>query len=80
MIAQEKVKHVKGDGVNTPDLKLFAGAYMTVIYWQADPQNRQQPTIYIHNDNRPADAPLIIHPRNASRLVQVLSVLDNEIG
>ncbi len=75
----QQPKHIKGDGINTPDLKLFVGAYMTVTYWQADPKNNKQSTIHIKSDGGPADSSLVIHPSNVDQLAQVLSFINQQI-
>ena len=79
-MTHQEPKHIKGDGVNTPDLKLFVGAYMTVTFWQADPENKQQPTIYIKNDNRSDNSLLSFHPNHVAQLVEVLAFINKQIN
>ena len=79
-MTQQEPKHIKGNGVTTPDLKLFVGAYITVTYWQADPKNNRQPTIYIKNDRQPGEVALILRPDQAGQLVEVLTFINEQVG
>jgi len=78
-VTQHEPKHIKGDGVTTPDLKLFVGAYITVTYWQADPQNNRQSTIYIKNDRQPGEVSLVVYPNQAAQLADVLSFISRQV-
>ena len=79
-MTHQEPKYIKGDGLNTPDLKLFVGAYLTISYWQADPKNKQQPTIHIKNDSQPGDSALSFHPNHAAQLSAVLSFINKQIN
>ena len=80
IVPEQDPKYLKGDGINSPDLKLFVGAYITVTYWQADPENNQQPVVYIKNDNRSDNAVLAFHSNHLEQLVDVLSFVNKQIN
>ncbi len=77
-MTHEEPKYIKGDGINAPDLKLFAGAYITITYWQADPDNNQQPTIYVENDNN--NSALAFHSNHVAQLAAALSFINRQIN
>ena len=79
-MSQPEPKYVKGNGKSAPDLKLVVGAYMTVTYWQADPENNQQSTINIINDGQSDAARLTFHPSHAAQLADVLAFIHQQIN
>ncbi len=80
MTTEQSPKFVTGDGINTPDLKLFAGAYITITYWQASPDNNQRPIIYIKNDSQPEHSSIVIEPNLASQLANALVFIDQQVN
>ena len=79
-MSQPEPKYVKGNGKTTPDLKLVVGAYITVTYWQADPENNHQPTINIVNVGQQDETRLTMHPSHAAQLADVLTFIHKQLN
>jgi len=80
IVTQQEPKYIKGDGLTGPDLKLFVGAHITVTYWQADPENKQQPTVTIKNDRQPDEISLRLHSNEIASLANVLMYINGQVN